>query len=127
MSRMKRKISEIEYDIYDKTYNRKHNITNYKKNNEKEEYIIEIMNNISIIEDYLNNPKITNNENIIKTKKRYEKYMNNLDNNIIYNIKNELDLFFYLIKTQNTNIEIILKLIIKIDDKLINYIQKIKN
>jgi len=93
---------------------------------------------IKLTNMYLDNIKNIKNEiniqnHIYNIKQRYEYYMDNMYEYSFFNIKNEIDLFFYLLTNNNSNKKLILKLIIKIDNYILKHIdiehhnKKIKN
>jgi hypothetical protein len=93
-----------------------------------------IINDINTTMIYLN----INSENDIKTqslsrythiinmRNKFQEYINNLNHDVIFNIKHELDLFFLLISKNQfkqydeINTDILLKLILKIDNLVIS-------
>jgi hypothetical protein len=93
-----------------------------------------IINDINITTAYLNESSDINSKSqhlckyshIGNMKKKFDDYLYNLNHEVIYNIKHELDLFFLLMsktasKSQSDiNTDILLKLILKIDNMVLS-------
>jgi hypothetical protein len=114
---MKRK---VEFFYFEEIYDRIINDTNITKS-----YLSEINYNINI-----KTQNLGEREHIYNMNKKFNDYLNNLNHTVIHNIKHELDLFFLLMMKNNDksdadiNTDILLKLILKIDNKVISIHKK---